>query len=562
VHQQPAQQTDHSPYYLENFEVLADFVYSHYAHLLSPQEQDFYLTLKTLPQPARLLCIRLLMRRGDYVRRSRMHYPELEPVAVAIEQLLSNQLLEPAAAEQACDWLGLFSREELASVNAGDPAVDTESLATSDLLGNTPLGLLHCLDTVYRQTGKMHYRVFLLLFFGNLHQDLTEFVLRDLGIRQYETYLTDTSSLPFHSREQLLAYIHYYHCADEFDNAAEQGADALCALHQRLPCEHHDDPVLKRRTHQLYNKIARQLERESALDQAAVIYRQSHYPPARERLARIEEKRGNHREALELCQDILIHSSNSEEQAFAQRFEHKLATRLGIDSSAPTLYKPPLTEVALAPSSLPVEYAAALHFAKSGHCYYVENSLITAALGLTFWDVIFAPIPGAFFNPFQRAPSDFSDSQFSKRRQTLINDRMQAVAGGEMKAYLLKHYHTKRGLQNPLVSWSSIRYTLLTMAIRRIPDHHWLALFEYLLRDIKHHRSGLPDLIYFPNESGYRLLEVKGPGDALQPHQRRWMHHFHQHQIPHQLVNVTYARQATAVTAHASPMQAESLACE
>jgi hypothetical protein len=66
------------------------------------------------------------------------------------------------------------------------------------------------------------------------------------------------------------------------------------------------------------------------------------------------------------------------------------------------------------------------------------------------------------------------------------------------------------------------------------------AVFERILRDLRNHRSGFPDLVYFPPAGGYRLIEVKGPGDSLQNNQQRWMQHFQQHGIPHQLARVTW----------------------
>ena len=79
------------------------------------------------------------------------------------------------------------------------------------------------------------------------------------------------------------------------------------------------------------------------------------------------------------------------------------------------------------------------------------------------------------------------------------------------------------------------------MCIRdSIPVKHWIAYFEYLLADIRNNRSGLPDLIHFPDDDDYILLEVKGPGDRLQKNQLRWMKHFKHHGIRHAVVPVRF----------------------
>lgn len=529
-------------YYLDNFRVVADFVYSHYQALLSPEEQQFYCTLSALPIAAQSLCVRLLMRRGDTIRHSKIDYPEAAPLADTISQLLRSDLISPAAPEQVDEWLVLFTRDELsaAGLNANDLSI--EALCTPDLLHDTPLQLLHQLDTIYKIHCKQHYQIFLLLFFGNLHQDLSEFVLRDLGLRDYEDYLTDTAALPFHSREQLMAYWQYYQCDANFTQASELGAEGLRALCEALPQHTFNDPVLKRRVHRFYNRIARQLERLSALDQAADIYQLSDYPPCRERLARIEAQRHNEHTALQLCSDIIAEPRDSEELEFALRFSAQVAKKIGLDIKAPAPYKPPIISLTLTPDSLSVERATALHFARTGHCYYVENSLLTAAFGLAFWDIIFAPVKGVFFHPFQRAPLDFHDARFIEHRKSLVNARIESIRQGDLRRHLFTHFHQKQGLMNPLVQWQSINRTLLSLTVSRIPTRDWLSIFTYLLRDIRNHRSGLPDLIYFPDTGGYQLLEVKGPGDALQKHQRRWMKHFNDNNIAHALVNVDYQR--------------------
>ena len=70
-------------------------------------------------------------------------------------------------------------------------------------------------------------------------------------------------------------------------------------------------------------------------------------------------------------------------------------------SSPAQSYKPPEIKLHLEPQNLNVEFSVALHLAKTGKCYYLENTLIGGMFGLAFWDIIFAPAKGVFFHPFQ-----------------------------------------------------------------------------------------------------------------------------------------------------------------
>ena len=62
----------------------------------------------------------------------------------------------------------------------------------------------------------------------------------------------------------------------------------------------------------------------------------------------------------------------------------------------------------------------------------------------------------------------------------------------------------------------------------------WVAVEPDLkLADVKANRSGLPDLIQLnPPAGGYRLIEVKGPGDRLQDNQVRWLEYCVANEIP------------------------------
>ena len=58
----------------------------------------------------------------------------------------------------------------------------------------------------------------------------------------------------------------------------------------------------------------------------------------------------------------------------------------------------------------------------------------------------------------------------------------------------------------------------------------------------RENRSGFPDLLALGDAPGdYALIEVKGPGDALQESQKRWLRFFREQGMPAQVLWVTYA---------------------
>ncbi|WP_428819732.1 VRR-NUC domain-containing protein [Microbulbifer sp. MCCC 1A16149] len=542
-------------YYLSNFRALVDFVVARYENLLSASERRFFGQFRSLATDSQRLYVRLLSRKGvpssagALFRQYKLNYAEISDLSAAVEQLVASGLLQHNPSLALEEILPLFSKNELLASSPEPlpkslkrPAVEQALLAQEAspiqraLVENEPLLAVQAAE---------HFETFKLLFFGNLNQDLTDYVLRDLGLYRYESYPLEREQLPFRNREQIEQHLRYYDCVAEAEFALAADADAINALAARLPAGIDGDSTLHRRLDRLRLTLARQLERLDALSEADALYRQCSRPPARERRARIAVSRGDTELGLALCAEILASPHNEAESEFAQNFGYRTAKKAGCsqDWPAPPRHKPPVETVALNPTGQRVEMLAAEYLApgaSNDHCFYVENTLFNGVLGLATWDILFAPIPGAFFNPFQVAPSDFRTADFYSQRRAAFERRLAELETGNLSTWVWRHFDEKQGIANPLVAWEALPEPLLTLALKRIPAQHWLALFRRLLGDIAHHRNGLPDLIRFPAEGSYELVEVKGPGDRLQQNQQRWLAYFARHQIPHRVLHVEW----------------------
>ena len=401
--------------------------------------------------------------------------------------------------------------------------------------------------SVYEPLGAEHLELLKLLFFGNMHQDFTEFVLNDLGVKQFEGYLIDKDTRFFSRREIIDDTMQLYHLSElAYLSIESNDLEALLQIADMAILI--DEPSLRRRRDKVVNRIARQLERLDQHHEALRLFGLSASAPARERQARMYHSVfENSGEALLCCEQIIAAPEDEAEFEFAAKFGRRILKKNKL--TIPEIY--PVFEP-LTPAShiLEIEFEQGRRVEEATRCWYesnghravyVENALFTGLFGLVFWDIIFAPIKGVFFNPFQRGPVDLFTSLFRVQREELIAARLLAIEDGTvLSARVFEAFDDKRYIANFLVNWQVIDRSLLQLALERIPAKHLLSVFERLLVDLRSNRSGLPDLIVFPDTGGYQLVEVKGPGDKLQANQSRWIRHFEQVKLPFEVVNVQW----------------------
>ena len=540
-------------YYLDNVQTLFAHVGRVYADILDRETLAFLDDFERLEPDARKLCIRLLNRRHDRFRRSKLDYAEITDLDAALDALAAAGFVELDGDIDATELLALFTRAELLAC-AGDDA-DLRKLRRAEL----EAALLEDASDDYFQRLRAGERLIQLLrgdqylrcqmlFFGNLNQSMTDFVLRDLGLYQFETYSIDADHRPYRDAVEIEQHWLAYLAESLFELIDREDPSALLELCAALPDDIEPRSPAYRRSERLRYEIARQLERLDELDSALDLYRRCAIPPSRERIARILDRRGEHRQAFDICEQIAADPFDEAELQFAAGFASRLARRHGFDT--PPLidelnqhHQPEIVDYELEPHAS-VELAVAEHLdarAVDERCYYLENHLFTGVLGLLIWDAVFAPLPGAFFNPFQYRPSDFYAHDFCDNRHDLLQATWDSLRDNEDILRLVKsRWQQKHGLMNPLVNWQYLDLEIIELALERIAHAHWRAIFERILADLRNNRAGFPDLLHFPADGGYCLVEVKGPGDSLQKNQLRWMQYFARHGIPHRLARVTW----------------------
>jgi hypothetical protein len=540
---------DSSLYYLDNFRTLLAWIEQRYADLLDAEERTFLQGFAALAQPSQALLVRLVMRKGPHFRASKLNYAEIGDIAAAAEPLLQlGWLIEDAELSLAEVFTLLRKDELLASFGelAGRRGLkkDEQLQALLPLYPQAQPFARWCpqLDRLYSlTTGPLCDRL-RLLFFGNLAQDWSEFVLAELGIYRYESVAIDAEARGFQQRRDIEQYLHLQRCRELFE--AGQPIPAVLALLGEFAS---DNPHLQRRHARLLFHLAQQLERDGELAQAATLYAGSTHGEARQRQVRVLEKLGQFRQAHDLASAALLAPRNAAEVQALERALPRLQRQLGLPKTPPRpAVAAGLLELELPqPDGLSVEWAVQQHLhEEQAPAFYVENTLVCGLFGLLCWEAIFAPLPGAFFHPFQAGPADLFDADFRQRRAALFERCLARLDDGSHAAAIRATYAAKQGIVSPFVHWEVLTPALLETALHCLPADHLRAWFERLLGDIRANRAGMPDLIQFwPDERRYRMIEVKGPGDRLQDNQKRWLDFCARHGMP---VDVCYVRWSAA----------------
>ena len=542
-------------YYRNNLLRVLRFVRTRHVDLLRPVDLGFIFAVEGLSAAAQRLFARLTGRKGALLRLDRIDYAEVSDLPAAMDELSRAGLVELDAEAPVEVLLGLLTRAELLSqfkapdgAGCAAPLLKRQSNATKPALiaGIVERCAAPCIrarvPAVSRWLavcGRPSLQLAQLLFFGDSRRDLSVFVLEDLGWMRYEDYSVDRNGRLFKNRSELDAYLRarlLRELAHGLDNHPGLAQALAKALRQRSAAPSRlEEKTLGR----ALNRLGRWFERQGELDEALACYSASSIPPAGERRVRTLHKMGNRAAAETQLRLLRGNPANPQESDFAARFSLVTGRVSGCAQSAnvprsavaagsgrPRRTGPAETVLALAPP--PDEkierFAMRVLAEDGGEAWHLENRLPQGLAALAFWDVVFAPVAGAFLNPYQDGPLDLYWDDFAAQRRGAIAAQQSRLADpAEFGRILRTTFKAKAGVANALMSWRHIDGRLVARLLEAVPHAKLFRLACDVIENPSAARTGFPDLVVLYGRSGYEFVEVKGPGDSLRPAQRLWL---------------------------------------
>ena len=522
-----ADQPPPSNYYAENLSTVISRVMSLYGDLLGERERTFGDDALALSTDACRLFARLCTRKGLLFRVDSLNYQEISNLEHAITELGNVAFLQNNPQAEIEDVLRLFSSVQLQSVfptvsKSGSRVEYIERLMVetstkvifSKLMENYPYVSFDVRNQV---------DIFSLLFFGNVYEDLSTFVLRDLGLRNYESYEISANTRQFDTKESLNRYLMLL---DQSATYEEEREDATVEQMQQMASSLEGKIDLRAsdrlRSH-ILNRVGRDLERRKEFESAISVYKHSSVHPARERTVRCYKRLGCEERVQQSLNEIKDQPWTSEEREFADTF----GTRFNESDLCPVKK----IELCKKDATSSIEDHAINWFRSSGSsAWHLENALPTSLFALTYWDWIFAPLKGAFVNEFQTAPLDFYWPDFFDKRNEMCDDPLNRK--DLLTKHILEMAQRKRNLSCAGMAWEVFTDEFLIGILDALAEINLQKLLIIMKKDLRQMSSGFPDLTVIHPDNSIEFVEVKGPGDRLQLNQRIWIRYLVEHHIP------------------------------
>lgn len=524
-------------YYLDYFNYLLGFVEKHYEHVLDVPEYLFMQNFNQLSEDAKCLYLRFSNRRGDFFRINKINYQEIGNMHAAKEELLLQEFIDINESLDPIQF-NLFTKAELTErFNFLDKKERKAQLLLE--LTEEDVPVIFEQEEIAEVKKNQEVEFLKLLFFGNRYNQMTEFVIRDVGnikLRQ----LDESKFKPwFNSREEALGVMHISQLIRMVKEAIQAELPIEDFLDEMPWREWLKHPKSKDSAEKLLLKIGEHFERIGVTEEALKYYALTELPPSNERQIRIMEKLGMTDEAIQLAQDLVENPTNATELTFATDYLNRSGVRIN-RSMTKRLQTAPMIEIPKRDERVENEVLA--YFEDQGwQGIHSENFLWRSLFGLIFWEELFNEEYGTFHHPLQRQPSDLRKSTFFESRKEILEERINSIKSKKgLLKYISAIHEENHGIANRFVYWHDQLPELAETAIKHLPLKGLKKVMLEIAKQTKENSTGFPDLFIW-NESDYHFYEVKSPNDHLSAQQLFWLDFLSSVGIKAEIMRVSYS---------------------
>eukprot|EP00775_Hariotina_reticulata_P006708 gene6708-6929_t len=553
-----------------SFDHILQQTWVHDLHLLNADEQMVLQEIQRLPDQARALLLRLLLRKRRWFQLSGLSYADVPDPNAAAQQLaragfvmwshdelapLDSLMQELPVAILKPVLAALLPRNHPAIASASAHSTQKEALISSIQASasrtrlqaaiNASAGVWLTLLPAVTETFNRMQR----LYFISPGQDLGMFVAVDRGVLRYPTYSIRRTSPVFPNRRALMEYEQALQLAAQVEEALEAG-DNHAAWHLVQPAL----AALRAGAHNaihLGTVAASLLEKQKRWGEASEVLRLllggnacvTRRGDWWTRLAINLEHQGQVEQALEAVEASLADSwvRGGDLLGLQRRL-----LRLGKPPrrwkrpswSRQVEWEPPELAITGRPlncttgaksrfygldgSQVSVEELALQHYATpeggGWQGLHSEGGVWATLFGLLMWDVL--------FEGERVAPLDLDCDTFYPARRSSIDMQLSRIADGQAAEILSASWSAHCGVMCRGVNWARFSKQQLLDICACVGGLGLAAVLRLMAEDHSGAQGGLPDLLLWRMaDHSVKMVEVKGPRDRLSHQQRFWLAH-------------------------------------
>ena len=532
-------------YYWDYFQYVLRYVDKHYKYLLNPLESEFVESFQSLSFAAQCMYLRLSGRSVTWFKRSSLVYSEIESVEVALDELINqgfvgiytDSSLNPAFLQVLTKSHCVEFLESISSASKSIKSLSKQALV--DMLVGAPLPKMFDPNLWIRPLKLDLYHFCSFLFFGSKNRDLKEFVVRDLGHRQYMEIAEEDFQPYFTTRKEIddkwkisIWRDWFYTEQDRVD--PEQLKESL--FDTIIPMASELSELAVPAYERLLFQVGRFLERQNHLVDALEVFELAGSAQALERRIRILTKLKRMDEALRWAEFGQAHVENPTELHFFQDYLARHASKKQVKQVTSRLKKADKIIIDGSYNGRVEQGVIDYYEAQGYYATFCENGVWKNILGLLTWELIFTDHSSGFHHPFQYAPTiDFTQVNPTRFSELLdmLHDRPSVLV--HMQTVAEQH----QGIINPLVEWGFLNWELIEKVLMHVETPALQQVLTCMWSRLSTHAKGFPDL-FIQRENEFYFVEVKSPNDHLSAIQHFWHVTFAELGIPFQLIRVAW----------------------
>ncbi|MEO2267094.1 exonuclease domain-containing protein [Pseudoalteromonas sp. YIC-656] len=512
-------------YYLAHFKEFLSYHQQHAWHLCDDAERNYITQFLALPEHAQCVLVRMYNRKSDFVEQSSLNYEEINDVPLALALLKRKQWVRHIQEHEFADWLASLTKMELVNL------CKELALPGIALSAKKPLWLAYCQQTlsfghvrhchlflsylVHSYNDVLQYLLF--LFFGHINSSMTQFSLRDLGVRR--TNNSDSAARFDELEHAKSAY--FYGCLRRQAKELQEAHQLLALVQLVKEDEIAQGSLALRYRHELEYVLGKKLLMlgDEYQYQALDLLVHSEHPKAVELLIRQRFKLGD-KDWVQTRLEAIIDDPSCEqvlffaEDFYALKFAGKrtsVLTDLLRDSE---------------PLSIDEAYTHSvergvidLYNQRHVRAIHCENSLWLSLFALCFWSELFESTEGGVCTEFDVFPTSLRDGRF----YSLFQANIEAVFSRCDTPSKLIHHITANATRyynqpNAFIRWHEGLLDPLIILIEHASLDAIFAQLETMAKDFFNAKDGYPDLMVLDGEQ-LRFEEIKAPGDSLRRNQ-------------------------------------------